>query len=529
MDEKGYLCLVLHAHLPYVRHPEHELFLEEDWLYESITETYIPLLISLERLSDEGIRYRLTISLSPSLVGMLKDPLLQDRYVRHLEKLTELSEKEVRRTEGQPDFNRLARMYLDRFSAAREYFVGRCEKDLTRAFRELQERGGVELIPCAATHGYLPLMTVVPEAVRAQIQVAADQHEKCFGRRPQGMWLPECGYEPGVDRFLSEAGIRFFFTDAHGILHANPRPRYGVFAPIFCPSGTAAFGRDIESSRQVWSSKEGYPGDYLYREFYRDVGYDMDYEYVRPYICADGKRKNTGIKYYRITGPSAHKEVYDPDAARERAATHAGNFMFNRERQVEHLAQLMGARKPIVLAPYDAELFGHWWYEGPEWLEFLLRKIAFDQNTLRLVTPSDYLDENPTCQVSVPSLSSWGWRGYSEVWLEKSNDWIYPHLHMAARRMVELASAFADPSVLERRALSQAARELLLAQGSDWAFIMKTGTMVPYAVRRTMEHVGRFGELYRALKSGNIDLERLEEMEWKDNIFPEIDYRVYSA
>ncbi|KPJ59157.1 MAG: glycoside hydrolase, partial [Latescibacteria bacterium DG_63] len=461
MDCKGYLCLVLHAHLPYVRHPEHELFLEEDWLYESITETYVPLLMALERLALEGIPYRLTVSLSPSLVAMLQDPLLQERYVRHIGRLIELSEKEVDRTQGDPAFSGLAQMYLSGFVAARDYFVDEWGRDLTRAFKNLQEKGGVELIPCAATHGYLPLMTVVPEAVRAQIMVAVEQHRKCFGREPKGIWLPECGYEPGIDRFLSEAGLRFFFTDAHGVLHATPRPRYGVFSPIVCPSGTAAFGRDIESSRQVWSSKEGYPGDYWYREFYRDIGYDMDYEYVRPYICADGKRKNTGIKYYRVTGPTAHKEVYDPYEARERTATHAGNFMFNREKQVEYLAEQMGTRKPIVVAPYDAELFGHWWYEGPQWLEVLLRKLAFDQRTLKLVTPSQYLDESPACQVATPCLSSWGWRGYSEVWLERSNDWIYPHLHMAARRMVELAQSFSNPSAAERRALDQAARELL--------------------------------------------------------------------
>jgi 1,4-alpha-glucan branching enzyme len=529
MDYKGYLCLVLHAHLPYVRHPEHELFLEEDWLYESITETYIPLLAALERLTLEGVPYRVTVSLSPSLVAMLRDPLLQDRYVRHIERLIELSEKEVGRTGGEPPFGRLAQMYLDSFLAARDYFVDKWGKDLTRAFRNLQDHGGVELIPCAGTHGYLPLMTVVPEAVRAQVTVAVEQHTKCFGREPRGIWLPECGFEPGIDGFLSEAGLRFFFTDAHGVLHATPRPRYGVFSPILCPSGTAAFGRDIESSRQVWSSKEGYPGDYWYREFYRDIGYDMDYEYVRPYICADGKRKNTGIKYYRVTGPTARKEAYDPDAARERVAAHAEHFLFNREKQVEHLAGRMGPRKPIVVAPYDAELFGHWWYEGPQWLEFVLRKAAFDQNVVKLVTPSQYLEENPACQVAVPSLSSWGWRGYSDVWLERSNDWIYPHLHMAARRMVELAGCFQRPTDVERRALSQAARELLLAQGSDWAFIMKTGTMVPYAVRRTKEHLGRFGELYGGLKSRCVNVERLEEMEWKDNIFPEIDYRMYCS
>jgi 1,4-alpha-glucan branching enzyme len=528
-DHKGYLALVLHAHLPYVRHPEHELFLEEDWLYESITETYIPLLRSFERLCEEGIQYRATVSLSPTLVSMLRDPLLQDRYVRHVERLIELAQKEVARTRSDSQFQRLARMYLGNLNDARAYLVDKCGKDLTRAFRSLQERGSVELIPCAATHGYLPLMSLVPEAVRAQIQVAARTHEECFGRPPRGIWLPECGFEPGLDAFLKEAGIQYFFTDSHGILHASPRPRYGVFAPVLCRSGVAAFGRDIESSKQVWSAIEGYPGDYWYREFYRDIGYDLDYDYIRPYVSADGKRKNTGIKYYRVTGPTPHKEIYNPDAADERASLHAGNFMFNREKQVEYLFDRMEGRRPIVVAPYDAELFGHWWYEGPQWIKYLLAKIAAQQGVLKLATPGDYLDENPQSQVATPSMSSWGWKGYSEVWLEGSNDWIYPHLHAAAERMVELANCFDHPTAIESRALSQAARELLLAQSSDWAFIMKTGTMVTYAVRRTKEHIARFTELYVGLKAHSIDTRRLEDMEWKDNLFPSIDYKVYRS
>jgi len=300
-----------------------------------------------------------------------------------------------------------------------------------------------------------------------------------------------------------------------------------VYAPVFTPAGTAAFGRDIESSRQVWSAVEGYPGDYNYREFYRDVGYDLDYDYIRPYIHPDGNRIDTGVKYYRITGVDKHKEPYNPEWAREKAAEHAGNFMFNRERQIEWLEPGMG-RKPIIVAPYDAELFGHWWYEGPEWIEFLFRKVWYDQHAFKCITFREYLEEYPINQIIRPSASSWGWKGYHEVWLEGSNDWIYKHLHVAADRMCELAETFTAPTELERRALNQAARELLLAQSSDWAFIMKTGTTVRYAVKRTKDHVNRFTRLYHDLKNHALDETWLKEVESRDNIFPEVDYRIYA-
>jgi 1,4-alpha-glucan branching enzyme len=526
VEEKGYLALVLHAHLPFVRHPEHEHFLEEDWLYEAITETYLPLITVFDRLMEDNVPFGLTMTLSPTLLAMLADPLLQDRYVRHLERLIELAEKEVWRTRWQPDFHEIARMYLERFNHCRYLFVQRYHKNLIQAFRRYQDEGRIEIMTCGATHGYLPLMEMIPAAARAQIQVAVRHYEIHFGRKPKGFWLPECAYYPGLDQLLKEAGLKYFLLDTHGVLYATPRPRYGVFAPLYCRSGIAAFGRDMESSKQVWSSVEGYPGDYHYREFYRDIGFDLDYDYIQPYIHPDGIRVNTGIKYHRITGQTDDKEPYVRKWALEKAAEHAGNFMFNRERQVEYLRDFLG-KKPVVVAPYDAELFGHWWFEGPEWLDFLIRKIAYDQKTVRLTTLGQYLKENPRHQVAAPAGSSWGWKGYHEVWLEGSNDWIYRHLHQASDRMVELANRYPSAEGIQKRALNQAARELLLAQSSDWAFIMKTGTTVPYAVRRTREHVSRFSRIYEDIRGNRLDEQWLRDLEWKDNLFSEIDYRAY--
>jgi 1,4-alpha-glucan branching enzyme len=526
-EPKGYLCIVLHAHLPFVRHPEYEEFLEEDWLFEAITETYIPLLRVFEKLKGEAVPYRVTVSLSPTVVAMLNDWLLQERYLKRLDKLVQLASKEVERTRWDARFNRLALMYHWQFENTRRIYADEYSRDLVSAFRRLSEAGNVEIMTCAATHGFLPLMSVNRNAVRAQVETACRYHERNFGQRPRGIWLPECAYEPGVDEILKESGIRYFFTDTHGILNAVPRPRYGVFAPIYCRSGVAAFGRDMESSRQVWSAQEGYPGDYYYRDFYRDVGFDLDLDYVRPYLHGGVSRVHTGIKYYRITGPGDDKQPYETDVALEKAAVHAGNFTFNRERQIEHLHGVLG-RPPVVIAPYDAELLGHWWFEGPQWLEFVLRKSAFDQNVFALATPSEYLSKHPECQVATPSQSSWGWKGYNEVWLGGSNDWVYRHLHWAADRMVELANEDDGKDPVKARALTQAARELLLAQASDWAFIMKTGTAVDYAVKRTKEHILRFRKLYNDIKRDSIDIGWLSKVENKDNLFPELDYYVYS-
>ena len=524
---QGYLNLVLHAHLPFVRHPEHSDFLEEDWLFEAISETYIPLIDMMNRLVADGVRFRLTMTLSPTLAEMLVDPLLQGRYLAHIGRLVELAGLEARRHRGTPGLEDCARMYLDHFTKARDIYGQVYGRDLVQAFRRLQEAGVLEVITCPATHPVLPLVAH-PKARRAQVRVAARNYEKHFGRPPRGLWLAECAYQPGDDALLAEEGIGYFFVDTHGILFGQPRPWHGIFAPVRCPSGVAAFPRDPEASEEVWSARHGYPGDYFYREFYRDLGFDADYAYIRPYLHADGVRRNIGLKYHRITGPVdlGSKEPYLPAMGLEKAAAHAGDFVHKRVHQVFRLQEVLG-RPPLVTVPFDAELFGHWWFEGPMFLEYLIRKLAFDQEVIQMVSAPEYLAEHPTLQSQQPTLSSWGAEGYHMIWLNGKNDWLYRHLHLAEERMVELARRFPEADGLLRRCLNQAARELLLAQSSDWPFIITTGTTVPYAVKRFKEHVLRFTRLYEDLVSGQPDEAVLSGMEWRDSIFQEIDYRVY--
>ncbi len=525
MTAQGYFCLVLHAHLPFVRHPEEEYFLEENWLYEAITETYIPLLQVFESLHRDQVFFRVTMSITPTLGSMLRDPLLQQRYVRHLDRLIELAAKEIERTGLLPHYHGLALMYHRKLEEAKEIFTHQYRGDLVGAFKLFQDRGYLEILASSATHGFSPLLSFNPENVRAQIQVGVDYYRKTFGRQPQGIWLPECGYYPGVDEILKDAGIRYFFADSHALVHADPSPRFSVYAPVYCPSGVAVFSRDWESSKQVWSAKEGYPGDPDYREYYRDIGHELEFDYIKPYIHPLGIRINTGLKYWRITGHTDYKEAYRPDWAREKAASHAAHFLQNREGQIAHLAYHMD-RKPIVVSPYDAELFGHWWYEGPQWIEFLMRKMHGDQAMIKAVTPSEYLKEYPTNQVTQPSASSWGYKGYNDFWVEDSNDWIYRHLMATSERMLELAQKYynqrefmaGDPL---QRALNLAARELLLAQASDWPFIMKTGTMVAYAKKRFQTHINRFNKIYDDIKNGALDVNWLRAVEARDNIFAE--------
>ncbi|MBQ3644083.1 MAG: DUF1957 domain-containing protein [Candidatus Riflebacteria bacterium] len=524
----GFLSIILHAHLPFVRHPEYSDMMEERWLYEAITETYIPLIDVFYKLINEGIDFRITMTLTPPLLNMLSDELLMDRYSDYLAKLEELSEKEVTRTKDMPEFYNTARLYRDKYRKFRDIFE-KLEHNLISAFKYFQEKGVLEIITCCATHGFLPLMKDYRPSVRAQIEVGVSEYVRFFNRQPRGIWLAECAFHRGDDKILNDFGIEYFITDSHGITKAEPRPTYGVYAPIKCPSGVKAFGRDMESGHQVWSSIIGYPGDPYYREFYRDIGYDLDFDYIKPYIHESGMRLNTGIKYYRITDRnSSQKEPYSYQEAMKRAASHGAHFIWCRERQVEYLMKHMD-RKPIVVAPYDCELFGHWWYEGPDFIYYVLKKTSLESKYVSLVTPSDYIDYYPGIQEATPSDSTWGANGYSEVWLNETNAYIYPHMHKAAERMIKLADTFPDAEGLTKDALNQAARELMLLQSSDWAFIMKMDTTVGYAKKRVKDHVFRFTKLYEDINKGQINESWLREVEKRDNIFPEMDYRVYRS
>jgi len=301
-NPKGYVSFILHAHLPFIHHPESDDYLEEEWLFEAISETYIPLLLNFKKLEEEKVDFRITMSLTPPLLNMLDNELLHQKYIHYLEKHIELCEKEVIRTTYDSRLNELSKYYLDRYSNDLHLFRDVYECNLINQFKHFQDIGVLEIITCGATHGFFPILYVNENTVKAQIGVGVETYKKYFGRPPRCIWLPECGYVPQADKYLKEFGIEYIITESHGILYANPAPVYGTFAPIVSPGGVVAFGRDIESSRQVWSSINGYPGDFNYREFYRDIGYDADYDYIKPYIAHSDSWAYTG--YYKSSSAS---------------------------------------------------------------------------------------------------------------------------------------------------------------------------------------------------------------------------------
>ncbi len=396
-----------------------------------------------------------------------------------------------------------------------------------RASRKLAQNGNLELVTCAATHGYLPLLGVRLAAVRAQVKTALAEHERRLGMKSRGFWLPECGYQAALDRVLADCGVEYFFLDTHGLVQSSPSAAYGSFAPVLTPAGIAVLGRDTESSKEVWSSKEGYPGDPDYRDFYRDIGFDLPMEDISPQMKPEGLRRSTGLKYFKITGGEGEKLPYDPAQGLVKARIHARDFLIKRVQQSMDISRYM-KNPPVMACLYDAELFGHWWFEGTDFISFLFEEAHAQKMPLRFATPSEILGEPQPLQTVQPCPSSWGYGGYSEFWLNDSNDWVYPLLVKSCDRLTQAIQDHPQAGENQKRAFNQALRELLLAQSSDWAFMMKTGHHGEYSKGRILSHLERMNTLLDTLDRGAVKMGVLSRIESLSPLFPRLDYRFLS-
>lgn len=486
------LAIVLHAHLPWVRHPEHDRPLEERWLHEAIWESYLPLLGVLDRLATDGVAAPLTLSISPALAAMLADGMLRARFSGHLARLEALATHLDARALVAPELRPALAFHRARLGEARaawDHHGG----DLLAAFRAHAEAGRLELWTTAATHAYLPGLLTSPASIRAQLRLGLRAFELLAGVRPRGLWLPECAYDPRLGHDLARSGARYTVLDAHGLELAAPRPAAGIFAPVLSPAGVAFFARDPDASRDVWSRKTGYPGDPSYRDFYRDVGFDLPEDALLGELGPYGVRLQTGLKLHRITGPGPDKEPYDPPAALARAREHAAHFLAARGR-VAREAEAR-APSPILVAPFDAELFGHWWFEGPIFLEHVLRGLAAREGGLAPSTPGAWLAAHPELAVAEPAPSTWGEGGFGEVWTGPAAAALLRHVHHAERGVRDAVARRRGAQGLAGRALDQSIRELLLLQASDWPFMIHRGETAAYADSRVRSHVHRAARL----------------------------------
>ena len=537
----------LHSHLPYVLH--HGRWPHgSDWICEAALDTYLPLLEVLRGLASDDVAAPVTIGFTPILANQLTSPVfvseMETFFTQRVEACAEAPASLA--TTGDSHLLPLVGFWRERLERLRNLFHT-IDADLIGAFRQLEAAGRIEIISSAATHGYLPLLAR-DESIRLQLAVGVSEHRRIFGRSPKGCWLPECAYRPrgpwepwptaprmgmrrGIEEHLADAGYQFFFVDAHLAAAGRPlglsgdpagdpnmhtpvrsaiegeplRSPYRAYRVAHGP--VAAYVRDPKASMQVWSRFEGYPGDEWYMEFHK-------------------MRWPGGLKLWRVTGPGVdlgQKQPYNPDAAAGKARDHANHF-------AHLLAGIAAAqsqnRESVVVAPFDTELFGHWWFEGPLFLEHVYRAAAGQRNAVRPVTGSQHLATHPPRAAIRLPWGSWGANGDSSMWLSDQTAWTWERLWPLEQSFWDVApAALASPAA--RPVLAQAARELLLAQSSDWQFIISTGAASDYAEKRFREHCDETEKLIAALSPGREgDLESSQqiaaELYQQDHVFPNI-------
>jgi len=553
----GYFALVLHTHLPFVlghgRWPH-----GSDWLCEVAVGCYLPLLDVFARLGEAGRSPHATINISPVLAEQFASPA----FKREIEEF--LRTRITAAGENAAEFERQGRSDLlnGAWNWAR-YYRNRLEQferlngDLVGAFRALHEAGHIHLITCAATHGYLPLL-LRDESIELQLRLAAAAHARHFGHPPSGIWLPECAYRPryewtppigamrgrirsrrrGIEEFLADLGIGFFITDVHLARGGSPLSAYRDYYPalralsetgrpgiesdrspyrpyVVASRGgrgeAVAFVRDPATTMQVWSRDAGYPGDEWYLEFHK-------------------KHFPGGLRYWRVTSPRSDlgaKQSYEPERARERTRAHADHFV-GLLRDVLRSESARISSPGIACSPYDTELFGHWWFEGPRWLEAVFSRLK--AGGIEAIDCAAFLRRHPPSEAISLQEGSWGEGGDHRVWLNRDTEWTWERLYGVEDEFWTAArEAARDNRPAVQRVLAQAARELLLLQSSDWQFLITTWAARDYAEARFAEHYANVTRLLqglrRALAGSALEGEEeefLRAREMQNFVFPDI-------
>ncbi|MDR0554201.1 MAG: DUF1957 domain-containing protein [Treponema sp.] len=530
MSKSPVVSIVLNAHVPFISLPENKsdgVPVEEQWLFEALSETYIPLLQVFERLDAAHIPFRLGLVLSPVLCQMLNNQETLQRYLVYTSQQIEFGARECARTRG-AKLEPLAKLFYDRMIDRRIFFTGRCDWNILKTLDYYQKKGKLELLTTAATYAYLPLYTAYSEGVQAQLEVAAASHRSVFGVKPQGFWLPEMGWTEELDAYLRAYNFGYTIVETHGALGGKPGAAKGSFYPVVTPSRLHILIRDYSACRDINDSKTGCRFNPLYSDYGKDPGYELPAEMVKPFLGFRGERGRTGYRYWTIGGGVAGRRLYDPYRAEALAAEQARAFLDARISRLRAAAEFM-QETPISLCALDADIFGRYWYEGPTFLEALFREGARRSGEIQFMNPGEYLCKQrwPDLQTSVPGFSSWGVNGYSETWLDSSNDWMYRHGLRSLSRMIELAERFPNDTGLKERALNQAAREILLAQASDWPKLLYRQEFSDYARAQLEDALRNFTTIYESLGSNYISTEWLTALERRHNIFPHINYRIF--
>ena len=562
----GSFCLVLHGHLPYVL--RHGVWPHgEDWLYEAAAETYLPLLDMIGHCALHGASPKLVMGLTPVLLEQLSHEHFKDGFEAYLADRIERAKADHKDFKGWDNGHLmyLADHWVQIFEKLGEQFA-KIDRDIPAAFAQHARDGHIQILTSNATHAYMPLL-YEDSSIRAQLRAGLSSSHRILGFKPTGLWLPECAYRPagdwnspigwggkggriGIEHLVADETLNHFFVENHLIEGAhsefvnndgwqrvdwdearkypsrgwcNVHDLHGVNSDGTGPWRAAAFARDPQVCEKVWSGTIGYPATGNYLEFHKKHG------------------PRRGLRYWKVTGSKVDlggKDLYYPDDISGRVFEHAQDFCNTVKGKLWDYHHQTG-RHGICVATFDAELFGHWWFEGPQFLRDVVLQLNSDPD-IELTTAEGFMKTHPPDKtVSLPE-GSWGDGGDHRVWTNDKVNWMWDIEYRCEAIFGKSTLDLPWESNADvRELLEKAGRELLLLQASDWPFVITRGQAVDYGIKRFMQHVNRFENLIDAAERTIQDssyLTRLREYEkheiadaeLHDIIFPHIDLNWWS-
>ena len=517
---KKTLLFIFHAHVPYIRHTAENELLEANQFYEILSYGLLPFLRMCRRLDADSVSFKCGLVISPLLCEMLKSSFCGERYNEYLDRHTAFAQQELQRAAGTPQ-EALIRRHLDFLTISREDFNILYKKDILSGINSFAAKGCIELLATSSTPCFFPFYQDMPEALTAQIEQGLSNFRENFAAVPAGFWLPSMGYDTGLDCIIKSYGIDYTVLESQSFLFADRPPVNGVFSAAMGESGLSFLGKDSAAYADIAHPETGFylRPDYLDTD--KDIGFELDEKTLSPLFDVKKGRRTTGFCYYRRAGG-----CYDAEAGALQAEKDAERFLTNRNAVLTEAAALLDADPLCSVSVLPLTFLGKTWREGMRWLEVVFRKLA-QRHDMQCALPAEYLKKVRRIQSINPFYASNLPSGYADELINSSNDWMFPRIQKATERMIDLAGRFPDDQGLKERMLNMAAKELLLAQSTDWPLMADAQTSAEYAAAQCEEHLATFTDVYDSLGSGSISTDRLIKREKEYPIFSDMNYRFF--
>ncbi|MCR5724821.1 MAG: DUF1957 domain-containing protein [Treponema sp.] len=516
------LVFVLTCHQGYIRHIEDEkkYEVENNILFSSISSTYLPLLRMLERLEQNQKSCPVSIVISPVVCGLLGDPVVQQQYIEWLERRIELGERELKRCGADAALQAAAVRCLDRFKRDKNDFCEKYGQNLLKAFAVCADKGLIEPLATAGSYAFLPHYSDMPEILNAQVEIGLYSHRSIFGTLPDGFWLPDLGYVPGIEKVLRSYGMNYTFVDTHAVLFSESAPETGIFTPVRCQNSLVLFARDAATPEDILG-ESGFSGAGVYRAQDKDIGFELSAEDLGDFSLPGEARVATGFRYWTKGG-----DVYDADAARAQLKKDAAAFVSAKKALLDKAQTLLADKDVTLCCAIPLDQMCSVWDEGVDFLEEVISQVQ--ETDLVLTTGKSLLGNQFSLQKIVPYPSAASGTGYGEDLLDSTNGWMLRYTRKMCERMVDLAGRFPNDTGLKARLLNLGARELMIALGLDWPKMLHEGQEPEYVAEHFKAAIRAFITVFDALGSNTVSTEWLTRCEREHTLFPWINYRVFS-